>query len=70
MEHRDKRVFVNGIVCPLTRWVLYVKLQWELLSEAMAKPNAAEDRTSLPAARPRMLPGERDHGETLQMHHL
>lgn len=27
------KVFVNGIVCPLTRWVLYVKQQWELLWE-------------------------------------
>lgn len=37
---------------------------------AMAKRDVAEDRTSSPAPRPRMLPGERDHSETLQIHHL
>lgn len=37
---------------------------------AMAKPDVAEDRTSSPTPRPRMLPGERGHSGTLQIHHL
>lgn len=29
----NKKLFVNGIVCPLTGWVLYVRPQWELFSQ-------------------------------------